>query len=187
MKPAKYLLSLATAMLLLAVMAVPVSADAGDTTTVTANLAESITINAPTGKTEVILAPETTNDLKAASGNVTANVDYDVTAVDAMEEDKDAGDAGKMVDWEDTAKWTTANQLTNAVEVGSSMGTYGAGAAAISATPITIISNAPANPGTAVDSEEIIQITTVSGDKALATSGHWYQITITFTASKHTA
>jgi len=182
LKPTKYLLSLIIVILLAAVMVVPALAQTEGDTVITANLQESITINAPTGAYHLTLSANTDNQtLIAATGNVTANVDYDVTAVDKMEDTKAGGDAGYMVEHWDTT-WG-ATKLTNQAEAGSSMTTYGVAAAAISATPITIISNAPA--GTDVDSEEVVQITTVGGDAPLATADHWYQITITFTASKH--
>jgi len=184
LKPTKYLLSLIIAILLAAVMVVPALAQTGDTT-ITANLEESITIYAPTGKTEATLSASTADQtLIAATGNVTSNVNYDVTAVDKMEVSKSTDYAGRMLEW-DGAAWGTG-VLNEVVKVWSNHA-QGVVATALDSTapidPITIISNATA--GADVDSQEIVTIETVGGDTALAEANHWYKITITFTASKY--
>ncbi len=175
----KILTVLGIILVMVAALAEPMSvmADSGDTT-VTANF-ESITITAPTGQTDLILnSTGTDQSLVSSTGLITSTVAYDVTAVDAMNDSKAAGDAGQLTEWSGSA-WNSANKITSVVNVGSSMTTYGTSPAAITATPMTIISGAPL--GTAVDTQITVTVTT-AGEAALDPPS-LYKIVITFTAT----
>ena len=176
----KILTVLGIILVMVAALAEPMSvmADSGDTT-VTANF-ESITITAPTGQTDLILNSTGTQSLVSSTGLVTSTVAYDVTAVDAMNDSKVAGDAGQLTEWNSsTSSWNSANKITSVVNVGSSMTTYGASPTAISASPTTIISGAPL--GTAVDTQITVTVTTAS--EAALDPPSLYKIVITFTAT----
>lgn len=175
----KILTFLGIILVLVAALAEPmlVMADSGDTT-VTANF-ESITITAPTGQTDLILnSIGTDQSLVSSTGLVTSTVAYDVTAVDAMNDTKAAGDAGQMTEWTGSA-WNSTNKISSAVQVGSSMTTYGVSPAAISDTSLTIVTGAPA--GAAVDTQITVTVDT-AGEAALDPPS-LYKIVITFTAT----
>ncbi len=140
---------------------------------------QSIVITAPAGKTVVVLHPtDTDQSLVDDTGSIVSDVNYDVTAVDAMDNSKDSGDAGKMTKFDGTSTYTNASVIANAVKVGSTMATKGQTAAAISATPINVIL-----AGTASDTDTLITVTVTPQNEAALTGSDVYQIVITFTAS----
>ncbi len=175
----KTILILGVVLTLVTALVVPiaVAADAGDTT-VTANF-EAITITAPTGKTALVLdATGADQSLVDDTGSIVANVNYNVTAVDAMDNSKDSGDAGKMTKFDGTSAYTNASVIANAVKVGSAMSGKGQTAAAISASPLNVIL-----AGTPSDTNLEITVTVTPQSEAALTGSDVYQIVITFTAS----
>lgn len=145
--------------------------------------AATITITVPQGETGFILSPETAGQsLITTTGLVTSDVLYDVTAIDAMEVSKNGTYAGQMLEW-DGADWTTT-ALTNAVVVNTTHASRNSGVLpyTLDNTGATIISGALAD----TDDNLLITVTidTVGGDVTLTEAGHWYKITISFTASE---
>jgi hypothetical protein len=182
-KKMKKLLIIGTMLALAAAMVVPVAAfGATGDTTVTANF-ESITITAPTGKTNMALAASTADQsLVSTAGVITSSLPYNVTAKDKMDVSKDAGDAGYLTSW-DGDSWNNGVKIAAPVKVGSGMATYGQAAGNLSATDRNVIVGAPA--GNSVGAQITVTVTTAGGDTAL-TAPNVYRIVITFTVSSAT-
>ena len=151
--------------------------------------AQSITITVPQGKTGFILLPNTASQsLITTTGSVTSDVPYDVTVKDKMEVDdgsnaKDAGDAGQMVEYTNANLWVDASKIADVVSVDTTHASKVVSGLPhdVTASDFTIITGATA----ATNDNLFIAVTidTVGGDVALTEAGHWYKVTITFTAS----
>jgi len=144
----------------------------------------SITITPPTGGTDLVLAPETSNQsLITSTGSVTSGVNFDVTAKDKMADDK-SGNAGKLIEYDAGGIVAGGKVLTNAVTVWSSHTNKVASEITLTASDQSVIVNAAL--ATDVDLLLIVEQDTAAGDESLTESGHYYKIVITFTASEHT-
>jgi hypothetical protein len=179
----KKLITLAIALAMLATLILPVTAlaDENGNTTITANF-QSMSITAPTGKTNMTLAATTADQsLVSSTGQVTSTVLYDVTAVDAVDTSKADGDNGYMTSWTGSA-YNNGIHLTDRVKVGSTMTDYGQTAAYLNtgATPAAITIIDGGQIGSAVNANIVVTQETQSGDAPL-TPPNTYRIVITFT------
>ncbi len=179
-KGMKKLITIAIALAMLATMILPVTALAIDSkdTTITANF-ESITLTAPTGKTSMVLAATGSQSLVSSTGSIVSNVNYNITAVDAMDHSKDTGDAGKMTKYDTVGNtYTNAACIANAVQVGSTMTGKGQTAGDLSATARDVVLG-----GTPTDTDTLITVTVTPQSETVLTGNYMYRIVITFVAS----